>query len=47
MRYEDLSPMGKIFVDGMEIAFSKLMDYASDRIITGEEEKKKSDGLKN
>ena len=25
--------MGKIFVDGMEIAFSKLMDYASDRIL--------------
>ncbi|HJC65740.1 MAG TPA: hypothetical protein H9931_03325 [Candidatus Enterocloster excrementigallinarum] len=27
--------MGKIFVDGMEIAFSKLMDYASDRILEG------------
>ena len=27
--------MGKIFVDGMEIAFSKLMDYVSDRILEG------------
>ena len=35
VRYEDLSPVGQIFVDGFEIAFTKLMDYASDRLLEG------------
>lgn len=33
--YEDLSPFGKVLVDGFEIAFTKLMDYTSDRILEG------------
>lgn len=33
VRYEDLSPVGQIFVDGFEIAFTRLMDYASNRIL--------------
>lgn len=35
VRYEDLSPVGQIFVDGFEIAFTKLMDYASDCLLEG------------
>lgn len=35
VRYEDLSPVEQIFVDGFEIAFTKLMDYASDRLLEG------------
>lgn len=35
VRYEDLSPVGQIFVGGFEIAFTKLMDYASDRLLEG------------
>lgn len=33
--HEDLSPVGKILVDGFEITFTKLMDYTSDRILEG------------
>ena len=35
VRYEDLSPVGQIIVDGFEIAFTRLMDYASERILVG------------
>lgn len=35
IHYKDLSPVGQILVDGFEIAFTKLMDYASDRILEG------------
>ena len=35
VRYEDLSPVGQTFVDGFEIAFTKLMDYASDCLLEG------------
>lgn len=33
VRYEDLSPVGQVIVDGFEIAFTRLMDYASERIL--------------
>lgn len=35
VRYEDLSPVGQIIVDGFEVAFTRLMDYASERILVG------------
>lgn len=35
IRYEDLSPVEQIIVDGFEIAFTRLMDYASERILVG------------